>query len=155
MRSLSIAFLVFASVRARPPASTDASKVSFACGIPPPTEFHLNTHAMLMEMEESDSATSCTVIPPVNVHFHIITSKNTTRDCSMNDRIKQQMDVLNDEFSPHGINFKLAGITQTVNAAWAQNNGSHDMMAALRKGTYNDVNLYVHESYVIDSIPKY
>ncbi|KAI1269221.1 extracellular metalloprotease [Xylariaceae sp. FL1019] len=147
MRSLGVVvFLVCASVTARPPASLHGSTASFACGIPPPTEQHLDTHAMLMQMEQSDSAASCTVIAPVNVYFHIVTSKEMTEDRMMNERIKQQMEVLNDEYNPHGTKFKMAGITKTVYAAWAENNGSHDMMAAMRKGTYQDLNVYVQES---------
>ena len=54
------------------------------------------------------------------------------------------MTAMNARCNPHGISFTLKGVTITANDTWAVGAGSDDlaMKSALRKGTYNTLNIY-------------
>lgn len=56
--------------------------------------------------------------------------------------IDDQLDVLNADYSPHGITFNLVGTDWTVNTNWAADGNELAMKRALRKGTYSDLNVY-------------
>ena len=57
------------------------------------------------------------------------------------------MDVINADYGPSGISFKLIDISRTVNANWSRAGldapEGYAMKSALRKGSYKDVNIYV------------
>jgi hypothetical protein len=57
-------------------------------------------------------------------------------------QIALQISRLNTDFSPSGITFTLAATDYTINQTWTQDLHSLDMKKALRKGTYQDLNLY-------------
>ncbi|RGP74620.1 metalloprotease mep1 [Fusarium sporotrichioides] len=74
------------------------------------------------------------------------------RDC------QSEVDVLNKAYKPWDFSFKVAKITRTINETWASNYGDSpfgndtepDMRAALREGTYKDLNLF----FVLNMVPN-
>jgi hypothetical protein len=59
--------------------------------------------------------------------------------------LANQLDVLNDGYSPHQISFNLLNTTRTINPIWATNGSDTadiDMKRALRKGDYKALNVY-------------
>lgn len=56
--------------------------------------------------------------------------------------IADQLEVMNADYSPHGITFNLVGTDYTVNSNWAADGDEIGMKQALRKGTYSDLNIY-------------
>jgi hypothetical protein len=54
----------------------------------------------------------------------------------------EQLAVMNEAYAPYDIQFTLLGTDWTVNANWAKDGAETTMKAALRKGTYADVNVY-------------
>jgi hypothetical protein len=53
-----------------------------------------------------------------------------------------QLAALNQAYAPHQIQFTLKGTTRTVNANWAADGNEMAMKRALRKGTYDTLNIY-------------
>lgn len=49
---------------------------------------------------------------------------------------------MNERFLPHNIHFAIAGVDYSLNSTWAFDGGELEMKAALRQGTYADLNLY-------------
>ncbi|KAI1173398.1 hypothetical protein F4777DRAFT_600691 [Nemania sp. FL0916] len=132
-----------ALVAAAPPYN---NTTLFACGNPHPTEDHLAMLAKIVD-EEQMTTSEASEIPPVNVHFHIIASSKTEAGGWVNDsQITDQVAVMNTNYNPNGITFKLAGTSRTVNAGWAQGQDTEAMKTALRKGKYSDLNIYLQQS---------
>lgn len=50
------------------------------------------------------------------------------------------------EYAQNGITFTRAGTTRTVNAAWANRQDEAGMVKKLRRGSYNDLNIYIQKS---------
>ncbi|PNS19973.1 hypothetical protein CAC42_7940 [Sphaceloma murrayae] len=81
----------------------------------------------------------------VPTYFHILTK--TSNAASITQKmIDDQLTSLNSAYNPYSIRFKLIDTTFTANDAWAVASGSDmdAMKRALRKGTYNTLNLYFH-----------
>jgi hypothetical protein len=81
----------------------------------------------------------------INVYFHVIRSSAGAGDVS-DDRIADQVAVLNAAFAPTGWGFQLAGTTRTSNDAWYTmgpgTTAEAQAKAALRQGTAQDLNIY-------------
>jgi len=81
----------------------------------------------------------------INAYFHVITSTakaNTITQQMAND----QVTAMNTAYNPIGITFNLVNTSFTTNDAWAIADGADmdALKAALRAGTYKDLNLYFH-----------
>ncbi|CRK33883.1 hypothetical protein BN1708_019343, partial [Verticillium longisporum] len=63
-----------------------------------------------------------------------------------------QIAVLNQDFAPHDVAFRLAGTDRTVNTGWARDSNEIAMKRALRKGTYKDLNLYTQVTLTNDAL---
>lgn len=67
-------------------------------------------------------------------------------DRTQEKAVQDQLKVLNDDYAPSGFQFTLANTTRTVNTTWARNSSESsneaEMKAALRQGSYSDLNLY-------------
>ena len=96
-----------------------------------------------------------TTAATINVYFHVITSTSGAGNVS-DARIANQIAVLNDSFdggSTGGaatpFRFQLASVDRTANNAWyTMSYGSQaerQAKAALRKGSYDDLNIYTGE----------
>lgn len=84
---------------------------------------------------------------PINVqtYFHILSSTDDSSSITQT-MVNSQIGELNKAYNPHGISFTLVNTSWTVNDAWAVAAGTDmdDLKAALRVGTYVDLNLYFH-----------
>lgn len=52
------------------------------------------------------------------------------------------MRVLNETFAPHNIQFVLQNVSHTVNDEWATSTRNKDKSVALRRGNYDDLNIF-------------
>jgi hypothetical protein len=78
-------------------------------------------------------------------YFHVVAEDATeVGGMRSHDQIVEQFDVLKRAFNKHNINFKHAGTTQTVNPDWAENCAELEMKEPLHRGTYADLNVYLH-----------
>lgn len=75
----------------------------------------------------------------LDTYFHVVT---TTPNEITNNQLNRQIEVLNDNFDPYDIQFKLRGIDWTINATWANNTYDYWMKKKLHKGDYKTLNVY-------------
>lgn len=68
-------------------------------------------------------------------------------------QIQNQISVINREFSRYGFNFRLAGITRTINARWSRNLDEGQMKGLLRRGGPADLNLYITSDVILGGSP--
>ncbi|EXK28714.1 hypothetical protein FOMG_15172 [Fusarium oxysporum f. sp. melonis 26406] len=93
----------------------------------------------------------------VKTYVHIIAASKKEEDGYLSQyTVKEQMDLLNKSYKPWNFSFKLMKTTRTINESWASPVGSPgspdtegDLRAALREGSYKDLNLY----YIVDMPP--
>lgn len=81
----------------------------------------------------------------VNAYFHIITT--TAKAGTITQQMaNDQVTAMNVAYKPMGLTFNLVNTSITANDAWAVGVGSDmdALKAALRRGTYKDLNLYFH-----------
>ena len=84
----------------------------------------------------------------INTYFHVL---STTANAGLitQEMANKQLTALNTAYNPYGISFVLKDTTFTTNDAWAVGSGG-DMdaaKAALRAGTYKDLNIYFLTDY--------
>ncbi|KAM0425849.1 hypothetical protein ACHAPT_008787 [Fusarium lateritium] len=92
----------------------------------------------------------------VDTYVHVIGASEKEEDGYItDDTVKGQIDLLNKSYKPHDFSFKLIETTRTINESWAYPGGSPiedptepELRAALRKGTYKDLNLFFVSSMV-------
>ncbi|KAI1391663.1 Metalloprotease [Hypoxylon trugodes] len=116
------------------------------CGTPEPTEQQIAASQAMLAKEreirlkgESRALRSFSV----NAYFHVVASSQSLDDGYLTQQmIDDQLDVLNADYSPHGITFNLVDTDWTVNSNWAADGDEIAMKQALRKGTYSDLNVY-------------
>ena len=125
-------FLLFIS-----PVLAIGTSAPFSCGAPKPHASLLPYHATLIPKSP--------II--VTTHIHIIASSPNATSSVPSALITSQMAVVNTDFRPSGISFIHQSTSRTFNAAWAIDPVKHEanMTAALRRGTYKDLNLYFVE----------
>lgn len=85
---------------------------------------------------------------PISVptYFHVISSTANNGTITP-DMATAQLATLNQVYNQYGISFVLQNVDWTVNDDWAVAAADTDMdalKAALRQGTYSDLNLYFH-----------
>lgn len=56
--------------------------------------------------------------------------------------LRKQLDILNEDYAPAGIQFHLDGITRTEHEGWARNEHRLAYRKALRAGDYSTLNIY-------------
>ncbi|PPR07660.1 hypothetical protein CVT24_003828 [Panaeolus cyanescens] len=99
-------------------------------------------------MNRSPSFGISTQIQVIPVYFHVVSEGTTVLSGNILPwTIDEQMRVLNETFEGTGVQFILAGVDRTVNAAWYHkaypgNAENEEMMLALRKGGVADLNFY-------------
>lgn len=77
----------------------------------------------------------------IPTYFHIISSevnKNMVTDAMVAD----QLSVMNANYAGTGFTFSLVATDRTINDQWAAQQAEAAMQKALRKGTYNTLNMY-------------
>ncbi|KAM0396516.1 hypothetical protein HYE67_002095 [Fusarium culmorum] len=95
----------------------------------------------------------------VKTFVHIVAASEKEEDGYLtDDTVKSEIELLNKSYNPWDFSFKLAKITRTINETWAYNYGDWpggkdtepEMRAALREGSYKDLNLF----FVTDMVPR-
>ncbi|KAI0407426.1 metalloprotease [Xylaria palmicola] len=116
------------------------------CGTPDPTPQQMAESRALLEKErialakgESRALAGFTV----NTYFHVVASSTALSGGYLTQTmLNNQLSVMNSAYSPHGITFNLVSSDWTVNSNWAADGAEQAMKRALRKGTYQDLNIY-------------
>lgn len=149
-------FLVVAFLGGLALASDNANITHFDCGTQGDhaKDELIKAHQELTAGGKSGSAAARAALrarqnAPINIdaYFHILTTEASAGQYSnWQQMAKNQADVLNKAYSPHGIHFNLKGSELTKNDKWAIGaDGDLDAMKkALRKGSYAALNLYFH-----------
>ncbi|KAF4976738.1 hypothetical protein FDECE_18440, partial [Fusarium decemcellulare] len=75
----------------------------------------------------------------LDAYFHVVTA---TPNEITEEQLHQQIGVLNDNFQPYDIQFKLRDIDWTLNATWANNTYDYWMKKKLHRGDYKTLNVY-------------
>ena len=83
----------------------------------------------------------------INVYFHVIrTGTSVSQGNISTQMITDQIAVLNAAYAPWGWSFNLVSTDRTTNSTWFNagygTTAEHNMKAALRKGTADDLNIY-------------
>ncbi|KAK6344842.1 hypothetical protein TWF718_006794 [Orbilia javanica] len=93
-----------------------------------------------------DIPTPRSQIVPLHIH-NVYSSKTKDQGYITDEDVKNQFDVLNDNFAPTGVSFDLKTVTHTEDKAWAMaSRGSLaelNMKRTLRRGGYADLNIYI------------
>ncbi|KAF6827803.1 Extracellular metalloprotease [Colletotrichum musicola] len=126
--------------------ATSAAAVR-TCGTADPTEVELQAaeNFRLMEASSRRPANGTRAAGPIkiNVYWHVVsTSQTTAGGYIAQATLDEQLAVLNAAYAPHDISFVSAGADWTTNSVWAADRSIPAMKAALRKGTYADLNVY-------------
>ncbi|CRK29710.1 hypothetical protein BN1723_003587 [Verticillium longisporum] len=129
---------------------------TFGCGTHEPSAEHVGMSKVLAAQEarvlESGNLTARATIN-VNVYFHVVAASQTVANGYLTDKmVADQIAVLNQDFAPHDVAFRLAGTDRTVNTGWARDSNEIAMKRALRKGTYKDLNLYTQVTLTNDAL---
>ncbi|KAG7141795.1 Extracellular metalloprotease like protein [Verticillium longisporum] len=129
---------------------------TFGCGTHEPSAEHVGMSKVLAAQEarvlESGNLTARATIN-VNVYFHVVAASQTVANGYLTDKmVADQIAVLNQDFAPHDVAFRLAGTDRTVNTGWARDSNEIAMKRALRKGTYKDLNLYTQVTLVDNAL---
>ncbi|CRK13801.1 Extracellular metalloprotease like protein [Verticillium longisporum] len=129
---------------------------NFGCGTHEPSAEHVGMSKVLAAQEarvlESGNLTARATIN-VNVYFHVVAASQTVANGYLTDKmVSDQIAVLNQDFAPHDVAFRLAGTDRTVNTGWARDSNEIAMKRALRKGTYKDLNLYTQVTLVDNAL---
>ncbi|KAM0284654.1 hypothetical protein ACHAQH_001807 [Verticillium albo-atrum] len=134
----------------------EAPSRSFGCGTHDPSAEHIGMSKVLAAQEarvlESGKVTTRATVN-VNVYFHIVAASQTVANGYLTDKmVADQIAVLNQDFAPHDVAFRLAGTDRTVNTGWARDSNEVAMKRALRKGTYKDLNIYTQVTLADDAL---
>jgi hypothetical protein len=134
---------IVSSVTAHP-ANEARAGTNFGCGVKAPSAAFLKSSAAMAiaEANSTDDFTTQATIT-VNTYFHVV-AKSTAASGGYipASQLTQQLAVMNSNYAPHGIQFKLVATDYTVNTNWASDGAEVAMKKALRKGTYKDLNVY-------------
>jgi hypothetical protein len=89
-------------------------------------------------------ATSC--LYTVDTYIHVVadsaTAQPTSADYITDSMVTAQFNYLATAYTNASICFTFRGSDRTTNDTWASNGDDHAMKTALRKGTYNTLNIY-------------
>ncbi|KAI0201168.1 metalloprotease [Astrocystis sublimbata] len=116
------------------------------CGTPEPTEQQKAESRAMLEMERialSKGENRARASFTVNAHFHVVAKSTSLSDGYLTQQmLDDQIAYMNSAYNPHGVSFTLASSDWTVNTQWARDGNEPAMKAALRKGSYSDLNIY-------------
>ncbi|KAL1999203.1 hypothetical protein VTN02DRAFT_4890 [Thermoascus thermophilus] len=91
-------------------------------------------------VERSGSRETLTPIE-IDTWFHIVSSE-AQADLVTDEMITAQFSYLQQAYANTTISYKLRGVDRRINDTWARNGDDLAMKTALRKGTYNTLNVY-------------
>ncbi|KAG7294473.1 hypothetical protein NEMBOFW57_004547 [Staphylotrichum longicolle] len=120
----------------------------FSCGAPRPDAAHLKQTQKLADEEAAFAASgniTTRQVITVDTYFHVVATGNALIGGLLSigpDASPYHLNTLNQDFLPHGIQFANKGIDYTINPTWANGGNEAAMKTALRKGTYQTLNIY-------------
>ncbi|RDB27858.1 Extracellular metalloprotease 1 [Hypsizygus marmoreus] len=118
-------------------SSMDNTKISAA-------EAHFKQH----QVPPTNTDTELIASPWISLYFHVVAEDRSTNGGWMSDaQIQAQINVLNADYAPSGVRWRLVLITRTINRDWFRNvlNGNQQEMAmkrSLRRGAADSLNVY-------------
>ncbi|TIC91055.1 Extracellular metalloprotease [Colletotrichum higginsianum] len=103
-------------------AQTAVAHGGFSCGTPNPSHDHFKIAHGLWRDEVVNGTlvirSRASIV--VDTYLHVLASSRSATGGYIADAgLHRQMAVLNANFGPHDISFRLQGVTRTVNAGWA------------------------------------
>ncbi|KAK0378441.1 metalloprotease 1 [Colletotrichum limetticola] len=113
------------------------------CGTPDPSDKQIARSLAGRDVGSSGSSLPAANIS-VPVYLHSVAPNQTA--LLSEATLEAQFQVLHDTFTKYGITMTLSGTSRTVNASWSTVTNPTDelaMKSALRKGTYQSLNIYV------------
>ena len=114
----------------------------FGCGTVASEEF-VQSAALMADQERNGLLPASAAAFTTDVWFHVIARDRTVAGGYLSAAtLNEQLDVLNSNYAPAGIQFNLAGTDYTVNPSWASYGNPTATRSALRKGTYSTLNVY-------------
>jgi hypothetical protein len=147
-----------ATVFAHPTTDVRARGKAPGCLTEPTPEFlaaarEMNVQELngtIARVSTADFSAAATITVPV--YFHVV-AKSTSLSGGYipTSQLTSQLQVMNDNYAPHGISFVLQGTDYTVNSAWATDGAELTMKKTLRKGDYKTLNIYFQYSLVDDA----
>ena len=115
-----------------------------ACGVPPPDKLLLANHHSLAKAEKANKGKrDSTAAAKINVktYFHVVTTQALANSITRT-MVANQFGELQSAYANSSISFTLMNVSYTSNDTWATDAADDDMKAALRRGTYADLNIY-------------
>ncbi|GME36547.1 Peptidase M43 pregnancy-associated plasma-A [Neofusicoccum parvum] len=85
----------------------------------------------------------------VDTYFHVVAASTALSDgyvTQQDQMLSDQLDVMNENYAPHGISFTLLGTTRTINSNWASDGAELTMKKSLRQGDYKTLNIYFQKA---------
>jgi hypothetical protein len=150
---LSVGFLALSLGAALAASASAATPIKRVCGTIQPSGLdaelrELSFRQALAERKMAMGAQSSTLATGgvVNVYLHVITN-TSGQGAPTQAMITNQMTVLNNAYASKGFSFNLVSTDTTANNTWYTvqpgTTAETQMKTALRKGTADDLNLYV------------
>ncbi|GFF21678.1 metalloprotease MEP1 [Aspergillus terreus] len=119
------------------------------CGTAAPSESLRAVYQKLAsppsENESAEGYESRKIEAPIEIDtwFHILSTEENA-DLISDAMINDQLSFLQNAYKDAQISYRLKGVTRQINDVWARNADEIAMKTALRKGTYNTLNVYFH-----------
>ncbi|KAH6691403.1 metalloprotease 1 precursor [Plectosphaerella plurivora] len=127
-------------------ASFIAATTAKRCGNAPPSP-EARSRARIQSARFGSSNRNQTAEPAVIPTFiHVIALNETVEGGYVSEEdIKAQMDVMQADYAPQSISFKLLGFNHTINEDWAQDRDGDTMRRTLYTGGYDTLNIYIQQ----------
>ncbi|KAI1340795.1 hypothetical protein F5Y15DRAFT_32756 [Xylariaceae sp. FL0016] len=145
-KSLAAAALLASTTTAHVLVPRASGNLTRSCSTPDPTEKQLEVAQNMLAQERGRRETGAIRAQAtinIDAYFHVVASSKSLSDGYLTQAmINDQLEVMNADYSPHGITFNLVSTDWTVNSNWAADGAELAMKKALRKGSYSDLNIY-------------
>ncbi|OAQ67809.1 metalloprotease 1 [Pochonia chlamydosporia 170] len=150
IKSFILSSLAVLSLALREKHNGRPSKGSFLrCGLGEPPKALIEQASAFQVAEQSltsqDLVAAGSII--VKVYYHVVAIDESQENGYVPDYlIRRQHDVLNAAFRGSGMSFALPKIDYTINPDWAMGSNDTEMKTKLRKGRYQDLNIYITQA---------
>ncbi|PHH63348.1 hypothetical protein CDD81_6045 [Ophiocordyceps australis] len=119
--------------------------VPFGCGAPAPAEMHINMTKTLRAREVGLNERRQVNSGQINIetYVHVVSADQSLEGGNLPpDLVQNQMRIMNQQYASTGISFTLRDIDWTYNPDWATMRDEMGMKSALRRGSYDTLNIY-------------
>jgi len=127
-------------------AQADADETAYTrCALDAPEAAQITELDEAARVGAANLEVSRVAAPTIPVFVHVVTS-STKQGRYSQTQINNQISAMNEAYAGMGISFRLQSTDFTVNNAWAAgslgSSAERNMKAALKKGTYSELDLY-------------